>query len=112
MSILKRVFSGVVAASLIAGALPVFASSAEARDYHRHGHRHSEGKPVRWGHPVHPRFHAAPPHHVYHPPVHHHRHKDRSGAAIAAGIGALILGGIIASTASRAHHGTYETYED
>lgn len=92
----KVVRSSVLAAGVVAANLAVFAGSALAGDryrgrYNGHGHGH-----VR-------QYHAAP--HYGHGGHHYGYQKKRknNGAAVAIGLGALILGTMIAAEAGRHH---------
>ncbi len=110
MTPLKKIISAVVIGS---GIVATVGSAAEARDWNgrdwngrdwngRGGYHQSYGRPA-------PRYHAPrpQPHYGYHQP-----RRDRTGEKIAKGVaigvGALILGSILANEARRHRH--YDGY--
>ncbi len=93
--------STMLATGLVALNISAFTGAASAGDY-----RHGNGYGYNRSAPYHaaPRF--APSHGNYNHGHHGRRHNN--GAAVALGVGALILGTIIASEANRQHRDRYD----
>lgn len=98
----KAVTTFTVIAGMLASNLAVFATSASAGERNRHQGRGPHG------------YHRAAPHYaVPHHQTHrrhygtHHR-RGHNGAAVAVGIGALILGTVLATEARRHHRDRYD----
>lgn len=99
MNTLKKIVTAVVASATVLG---TFGASAQAGDWRGRGHG--------YGYRSHPGYHAPAPR-PYYGYGHHHR-RDRTGEKIATGVaigvGALILGSILANESRRNRH--YEGY--
>lgn len=105
MSLKKTITSAAVALSVAAGSMAPLALSANAGGYRDGGYGYSRGYEP---------YHRAAPRHFNHGPrygygyghpYYYKRHKNRTGKYIALGIGAALLGAIIASEGSRGHRG-------
>lgn len=100
MSISKTLSTTAAIAAVAALNIVSLGSAAQAFDGHRDWHRdwHRDGH--RWGHPAPAYRHAPPPHYGYR--HEEHRGRDKSLArGLAIGLGAVIVGSILAAEASR-----------
>lgn len=102
MNIGKLVRSSVLVSGVLAANVAMFAGSALAGDRGRN-YGHDRGRS----------YHYAQPYaHGYHG-NHYKKKRNNNGAAIAIGLGALILGTMIASEANRHHRSErYDRYDD
>ena len=98
-SIGRIITSAVVTAGMLVGSFAV-TGAAQANDFHGRGQQHYQAPAPR---------HVAPPVHSgygHYAPQRHHNNGDKIAKGVAIGVGALILGGILASEANR--HRNYD----
>lgn len=101
MQIRKILTVAAVSAGLIAGNLTALTTSASAEGWRNHdGYSERHRGPRHWD--------RSDFHDDYGHRRHHRRHR---GGAVALGVGALLLGAIIASEANRGHRNGYRTYD-
>jgi len=93
MSVLKKIFTGTVIAAATLGTL---AGAAQARDWaHDRGYGYGQRAPA-YG------YHRPAPHYGY--AERRDRRGERIATGVAIGVGALILGSILANEARRSNH--------